>query len=77
MGRHLPQRRHQLQARPPQPRVVRPNHQINRAPAALQGPLFVLPQPHYGRGQEHDSAVPVFDQVQERSRQEELCSQVC
>jgi hypothetical protein len=67
MGRHLPQRRHQLQARPPQPRVVRPDHQIHRAPAALQSPLFVLPQSDHGRGPQHDSAVPFFDQVQERS----------
>ena len=65
MGRHLPQRRHQLQTRPPQPRVVRPDHQIHRAPAALQGPLFLLPQSDHGRGPEHDFVVPFFDQVQE------------
>jgi hypothetical protein len=74
MGRHLSQGRHQLQERPPQPRVVRPILEIHRAPAALQGPLLVLPQPHHGRGPQYDPALPFAHQIQEPAGQRELCS---
>lgn len=58
VGCHLPQGRHQLLARPPQSRVVRPYRQVGRAQASLQGPLQLLPQSNHGRGQEHDLALP-------------------
>lgn len=66
MGRHLPQRRHQLHQRPPQPRMVRPLVQINRAQAPLQSALFLLPQPHHGRRAQHDPALPLLNSPQDR-----------
>ena len=64
MGGHLPQRRHQLHARPPRPGLVRQLRENNQAQAPLQSQLCVLSITHHGRGEEHDSAVPNFDPLQ-------------
>lgn len=69
MGRHLPQRGHQLHQRPPRPRVVRPNREVHRAQASLQSALLVLPQPHHGRGPQHDSSFPQLDSLEDRRGQ--------
>lgn len=66
MGRHLPQRRHQLRQRPPRPRVVRPDGEVHRAQAAVQGALRLLPLAHHGRGPQHDPALPLAHPPQDR-----------
>lgn len=76
MGSNLPQGRHQLQEWPPQPGMVRPLEQIGRAQAALQSPLLVLPQPHHGRGPQHDPALPVTHPLQVAAGERELRAEV-
>jgi len=40
----------------------------------LQGILRVLQNADYGRGQEHDFALPGDDQVEERGGEKEVCA---
>lgn len=76
MGCYLPQRRHQLLARPPRPGMVRSDGEDDRAQAAVQSAVFLLPQPHHGRRAEHDPALPQSDPPQHAAGEGELQASV-
>lgn len=72
MGSHLPQRRHQLHARPPRSGLVRFLRENLQTQTPVQSQLRLLPHPDHGRRPKHDPPIPHPNRLQIRRRQKEF-----